>query len=132
MSWITATELEQWADRLDSQSALPAVVRLAIHGPGVQVREVDFPAGDSVIYPGLDGYLVAEGDSPFVPAGTSVWEVGTSGEVRDKANRDYRKRTHVQELDADRSQATFVFVTPRRWPRADKESWIAGKRADGI
>ena len=45
MSWITATELEQWADRLDSQSTLPAVVRLAIHGSGVQVREVDFPAG---------------------------------------------------------------------------------------
>ena len=39
---------------------------------------------------------------------------------------------HVQELGIDRSQATFVFVTSRRWPRADKENWIAGKRADGI
>src|SRR3954453_14992830 len=85
MFWVTATELEQWADRLDSQSTLPAVGRLAIHGSGVQVREVDFPAGGSVTYPGLDGYLVADGISPFVPAGISVWEVGTSGEVRDKA-----------------------------------------------
>jgi hypothetical protein len=85
---MTATELEQWADRLDSQSAWPAVVRSAIHGSGLQVWEVDSAAGDSVIYPGLDGYLVADEGSPFVPAGLSVREVGASGEVREMANSD--------------------------------------------
>lgn len=131
MTWVTATEFEQWADRRDCQDGLPAVVRRAIHDSGVTVREVDLPAGDSVTRPGLDGHLVVDGESPFVPSGVSVWEIGTSRDMRNKANTDYRKRTD-DPVPVDRAQATFVFVTPRRWASDDKRRWLATKRTEEV
>jgi hypothetical protein len=128
MVWISATDFEQWAERLDLQNTLPAVVRRAIHGSGVPIKEIDFPAGDSVIYPGLDGYLIATASTAFVPDGISAWEFGTSDDVRDKANSDYKKRTEKPQAFS-RREATFVFVTPRRW--AEKDRWCARKRAEG-
>jgi len=71
---------------------------------------------------------MADEASPFVPDGFSAWELGTGQDPRTKANDDYEKRTG-NPLGVDRSQATFVFVTPRRWPGRD--AWVTEKRAEG-
>ena len=78
--------------------------------------------------PGWDGMVEASRGTAFVPNGLSCWELGAGGNPQDKANRDYRKRTDA--LDAGTSsEATFVFVTSRRW--TGKEAWAAKKQADG-
>ncbi|WP_445337488.1 hypothetical protein [Clavibacter sp. CFBP 8614] len=66
--------------------------------------------------------------SPFVPAGPSVWEMGVTTDPKKKADKDYAKRTN-DPLGVDRSATTFVFVTPRLWPGAEK--WASERRAEG-
>ena len=88
------------------------------------LRQVDFPADEAVRLAGWDGKVLAEEGAPFVPAGFSVWELGTSQDPRAKANDDYGKRTG-NPLGIDPRQATFVFVTPRRWPGRD--AWAVEK-----
>lgn len=52
--------------------------------------------------------------------------MGTGRTPRRKAQEDYRKRTRAPR-GVEPSEATFVFVTPRRW--AAKEEWAQERRA---
>ena len=63
-------------------------------------------------------------DTVFVPAGKSIWEIGTDANPKTKANGDYKKRTKNPDPDA-----TFIFVTPREFQ--DKDDWAKEKRAEG-
>ena len=74
---VTATDLVQWADRRAAQGELPLLLRRLVRA-SVAPQFIDFPAGDSVNRPGYDGTFCAtvEGSS-HVPAGQSVWEMGT-------------------------------------------------------
>ena len=67
--------------------------------------------------------------TPLVPEGMSVWEMGSGGDPRKKANSDYRSRTD-NSLGLDKSTTTFIFVTLRRWD--DKVEWAKKKRKEGI
>jgi hypothetical protein len=75
-----------------------------------------------------DGVVEATRGTPFVPEGPSVWEMGVGGAPAKKANSDYRTRTK-DSLGIDKAITTFVFVTPRRWPK--KRDWASRKRAEG-
>ena len=46
-----------------------------------------------------------------------------------KAQADYEKRT-ADPLGELPGRATFVFITPRRWPAADL--WVRERRGDGV
>ena len=63
-----------------------------------------------------------------MPEGQSCWEFGTNKSVKPKADSDYGSRTAAVK-EADRDETTFVFVTPRRWPR--KQEWEDARRAEG-
>jgi len=91
------------------------------------LREIDFPADEAIRLAGWDGRILTSEASPFVPAGFSAWELGTSEDVRAKANEDYNKRSN-NPVGVVPGQTTFVFATPRRWP--GKEAWAAEKRAE--
>ena len=54
---------------------------------------VEFPAGEGVQREGWDGLVDAAAGNAFVPAGVSVWELGTNKEIITKANQDFEKRT---------------------------------------
>ena len=85
-------------------------------------------SGEGTRYGGYDGTFKAERGNAFVPDGLSAWEMGVDPRPKKKADDDYKKRT-AKPLDVDPSQATFVFVTPHRWP--GKENWAAEKRQAG-
>ena len=126
VKWIDATDLNQWADRRDSQALLPEVLRRLVYATVAGPRRVSFPSGESVQFPGWDGYVEALTGTQFVPEGISCWELGTASQPKGKANDDYEKRT-VDPLGVDPATAAFVFVTPRRW--AGKTTWTQEHQA---
>lgn len=132
MRWITATDLHHWADTRISQEELSLIVRRLIFAGADKIEHISMPGGDSVNRPGWDGTLTC-GQAPFpIPEGHSAWEFGTSSDVIDKANRDYRTRT-TNPIGEAPSETTLVIVTARRWPigTQTKEDWINSKRTAG-
>ena len=114
--WTTATDLLRWADQRESQAELPLLVRKLVLASAKTFGHIRFPWGDSVFLPGWDGRLFVEEATWPVPDGLSVWEMGTNKDVVAKASEDVQKRSD-DPLGVEKSDATFVFVTPRRWPK---------------
>jgi hypothetical protein len=133
MQWITALDLERWADTVTSRTDLAGVVADLIRASVSDITDFRFPKGDSGQARGFDGRVSARGMHPYVPAGDSVWEFGVSREYLKKANDDYASRTKDSK-DVQPGETTFVFVTPRKWSRKDpsREEWEESKRNEGI
>ena len=129
MKWIDGTDLVQWADRRDSQSHFPEVVRQLILATVENLRRVTFRCGEGVQLPGWDGYVEAPLGNVYVPQGVSCWELGTDRDVSRKANREYVHRTD-NPLGVNPADATFIFATPRRW--SSKSEWAREKQAERV
>lgn len=126
MKWITATDLELWAERKDSEGKLPELLRRLITASIDKIDNIHFPSGESTTRPGWDGYLYCvEGYPPFVPNGTSVWEMSTQKDVPGKAFDDFNKRSAPSGRPLpsgfDYSKTTFVTITLRRWAAPPKK-----------
>ena len=121
------SEISDWASKSEAPDKLPALIRRLIMATTIPTR-LDIPAGSAVWHGGWDGVVVTETENPWVPDGISAWELSCRSDITAKANSDYHKRTN-DPLGVDRTNATFVFVTPRTW--SDKQKWIAEKRAAG-
>lgn len=128
LTLATATDLAAWADRRDAQAVLPQLIRRLVHATG-RVTRVGFPAGEGVQLAGLDGIVLADEATAFVPEGISVWELGTSRRVKEKADGDYEKRRRDPQ-NVEPSDSVFVFVTPRRW--GTRDTWVADRKAEGV
>ena len=126
-TWVRAITLEQWADRVDAQSVFPLLIRRLVRGTVASdnLIRVQIPAFEGVQIPGWDGLIEATRDNEFVPAGLSVWEMSVNRQPRRKAEEDFRKRTE-KSYGVDKKQATFIFVTPRRWQ--GKDTWCSEKK----
>ena len=127
IGFIRALDLDAWSARIVSPPEFPRFVRRLVHATGRSLRLVNFPADEAIRSAGWDGMVIADEGTPNVPSGLSVWELGTGHDPRDKANEEYRKRTD-DSLGVERSEATFVFVTPRNW--RERDEWAAQKRAE--
>lgn len=128
-TFVDATDLVAWADRLDAQAFLPMLIRRLILATNAQVSRVGVRCGEGVQLAGWDGIVIAESGNAFVPEGVSVWEMGTNQKIRQKAQDEYEKRTQDPKT-VDPAQTTFVFVTPRRW--SSKDVWTVERRAEGV
>jgi len=127
MKWINALDVDRWADRLDSRSRLPELIRRLAHATVDHPRKVDCPSEESTQLSGWDGILEIDETHPFIPIGYSGWEFTTKQDVKGKADEDYSKRTSDSGM-LDRAKTAFVFVTPRRWQ--GKRSWIERRLAE--
>lgn len=78
---------------------------------------------------GWDGVLELAEGTEYLPQGLSVWEFGASKSVKGKADGDYQKR-NANALGVDKSKATYIFVTPRRWKASS--DWIKKRKSEGI
>jgi hypothetical protein len=122
------TDLERWADQRSAQADLPRLVRRIIRQENDQVHRVEMRGGEGVVLSGYDGIVEATRSTSFVPEGLSVWEMGTNKDPAGKATDDYNSRT-ANCLGVDKSKTTFVFLTPRRWPK--KRDWEQARRDEG-
>ncbi len=126
---IRARQIAAWASEvLDARSELPVLLRMLVHSTGRELRQVDFSGYDNAQRKGWDGWVEADAATPWIPAGQSGWEFGTTEKPATKANGDYAARTKSVPA-SDRAQTTFVFVTPRNWP--GKAKWAKEKSALG-
>lgn len=126
---VDATDLVQWADRRDSQSVLPQLIRSLILSSSDHIEKISFAAGEGVSLGGWDGITIAEESDSFVPKGTTVWEMGVNRAVKGKADDDYEKRSK-NPLFMIPTETTYVFITPRRW--RDKDKWTEERQKEGI
>ena len=78
---------------------------------------------------GWDGQVETRKLDAFVPEGTSGWELGCGADFKKKAEEDFKSRTK-NSSGFDKSETTFIFVTPRKWQ--DKGKWCQAKRKLGI
>lgn len=130
MRWITAHNLQEWSNSLTARTTFPGLIADLITASAPNITAFRFPNREKGQVRGFDGVLDATGVPPFVPDGYSIWEFGVSGDVLEKAEDDFKKRT--KNVDAAvRANTTFVFVTPRTWDRPSKQilDWLSEKRA---
>jgi hypothetical protein len=124
---ITATQIEAWASSRESQSELPLLVRRLVQAT-CETSALAIRSGDSVAAPGWDGVTKAVVSNPWVPLGQARWEMGCDADPQGKANEDFAKRVFQASLE-EMAEATFVFVTPRRWRKRDAWQQLAQETA---
>jgi hypothetical protein len=131
MLTVTSDELQKWADKYSAKAEFPHLIRRLIWATCSEIRKLDFQGDEDIYLSGFDGISDCGQGNHIVPNGLSVWELSTEKDVTSKANDDYDKRTHDPGL-IDRSKASFIFATPRRWPkgkdweveRTVKNDWV--------
>lgn len=132
MQYITATQLDQWADSTESRSVLPELVKKLIYASKHGLTKNDIPIGDQVQEPGWDGIVVSTGDKDneiFLPNGTCLIEMGTNNRPSEKANDDFSKRCN-NSLGYPTKDCYFIFITPRTW--AGRRKWEQEQNEKGI
>lgn len=124
LNWVTEVDLEAWASTLAARSRLPHLIRRLVYASTDSLVRIRFPAGEGVQRPEWDGIAETKAESIFVPGGTSGWELGVDQDPRRKAEEVYQQRTK-DALGLEKSETTFVFVTPRKWTQ--KRKWCQEK-----
>ncbi len=125
---IRASQIETWATGIEARSRLSVLLRTLVNSTGSGLTKVDFPGNDDSQRKGWDGFVEARQARPWVPEGTSAWEFGCGEDIKRKADDDFGERTRDFSFE-ERTDITFVFVTPRRW--AGKNGWEKERRAEG-
>lgn len=125
---IKANDIVEWADNtLSARSRLPVLLRTLVNSTGYKLTRCEFHGNDDSQRAGHDGYVEAEGATQWIPDGKSWWEFGVDVGVKGKADSDYVKSCG-QLTPRERSETTFVFVTPRRWQT--KDSWEKSRKEE--
>ena len=119
---VKSLDLSSWAGtNINARHELPVLIRRLVHSTGRGLREVDFPGFDNAEQPGWDGRVEAREAAAWIPEGKSGWEMGTSRDIKRKADGDFRHGLKLVPTH-DREEWTFVFVTPHVWSR--KHQWV--------
>ncbi|ACY98107.1 hypothetical protein [Thermomonospora curvata] len=106
----------------------PLLIRRLILETGKGVTRLHMPGGSGTSVGGFDGVVAASGETPFVPAGTSVWELSVTGKAGKKADEDYDKRTAGPE-GTPTNEVTYVQVILATW--RDAEKWATQRKREG-
>lgn len=121
MKIVTSTDLQQWADKRESEQYLPLLIRrLIINKVGFKnIRFIDMPGGDSIWKPGSDGKLLTSVESVLGEKNKIyIIEFGESYRVNKKLQDDLKKRT--EQLNGKRTDAVFVFITTHKFKNKAK------------
>lgn len=129
MKLVTRDNLESWANTTFSKATLPYLISRLIRATTPANTKANLPSGSATYIGGWDGIVNCEIDTAYVPQGISLWEFGTSGDCKGKADDDYGKRKKNPDGYTP-CESTFIFVTPRVWKKKDK--WVTAKKAENF
>ncbi len=133
---VTVNDLDRYSDTRDSEAVIPELIYWLVKQSEPPPYVCRIPYGDKVNQPGWDGIVeIEESFLEFVPKGKSYWEISTERNPQNKATEDFKKRT-AAITKADRSQASFVFVTPRSsasggWNEPGQTRWKEKRKDRG-
>lgn len=124
---IKAHEIEDWGK--DNREKFPELIRRLCKELSPSCTS-DFHAGRNNYRPGWDGIVDSPIQTDITPMGKSYWELSTSGNVTNKANKDIRKRNKQAFPNAEeKKDSTYVCVTSsnyrdaQKWEEAHKAGW---------
>lgn len=120
--------LLHWADAIGSRSELPRLIRRLILETGQGIVQLGFPAGEGVSSGDWDGTVRATTATPYVPAGSSLWELSVEKNVGTKADGDYTKRTATPD-GSPTGDCTYVAVYVRPWSK--RTEWARKRTSEG-
>lgn len=127
---IDRKRIEDWAMEYSAQSDFPLLIAKMVYATILPGDYANIPWGSAVNIGGWDGIVNSEKGAGFIPAGRSIIEFGTNKTPKTKAEKDYSSRTNREDEVIERSQTTFIFMTPRCWEGCEK--WQEVKRKEGI
>ncbi|MXZ09827.1 MAG: hypothetical protein F4Y79_10310 [Gemmatimonadetes bacterium] len=133
---VTANDFDRYSDTRDSEAVIPELIYLLVKQSVPPPYVCRIPYGDAVNQPGWDGILeIEESFLEFVPKRKSYWEIGTGRNLQNKATKVFRERTEAI-TEVERSQASFVFVTPRSsasggWNEPEQTKWKKKRKDRG-
>lgn len=125
---IDRTEIELWGKQFDAKGNFPKLIAKLIRETTPKSTTLQVPSGSAVNMGGWDGIVHCSEDTGYVPAGVSLWEIGTNGNST-KANADYIKRT-AESLGFNKNEACFIFITTNVWE--NKDDWAKSKIEEKI
>jgi hypothetical protein len=125
MKWITATDLENWAKRIDARAEFIELVGELIKASGLGYKHYRFPSGDKSQVRGFDGDLDSAGTNAYIPLGPSKWEFGVS-KGASKPEGDFTKRTKNTSSDLQKVNV-LVLLNLHTWdnPREPIVDFVA-------
>lgn len=130
MGVVTTAHLEQWANRVDARHMSGELMRRLIHAnlPMSSISMIRFLANEATQLSGWDGVLSCSSQSPWVPDGNSVWELGVGANDRAKVKSDFDKRKDVELPDGwVKNETTYVAVSFRKFNnKVDFETELKG------
>lgn len=114
--WISAYQIDQWADAIEARALLPELIRRLIHATveHSQIEHIEFAGSEEGHRPGYDGTtkVRAGGGNAKVPEGIAYWEMGVNQDIKGKLDDDFDGRVKNRE-PGDYSKVTYIGVTPR-------------------
>jgi hypothetical protein len=117
MALIHADDLDYWARFNVARDKLGELLRRLIHANIALpvIKTIRFLAHESNQLSGWDGILECRSETSWIPSSTSVWELGTGSNARQKIRDDFVERRE-KELPSgwDRKKTTYVAVTLRK------------------
>lgn len=108
---VRVGDLVHWVDTLDARARLSVLLRRLVHSTGTALRTVDFPGNDDFQRPGWDGWVETNVGNPWIPEGKSGWEFGTTKEIGQKANDNFKKSLE-QRSESERQDISLSLSRP--------------------
>ncbi|MEN6620721.1 MAG: hypothetical protein ABFD50_04100, partial [Smithella sp.] len=111
MALIHAVMLDAWAKTTNARDHFGELLRRLIHTniELAHIKNIRFLAHESNQLSGWDGILECQSNLPWVPCGTSVWELGTTENARQKIKGDFSLKRE-KELPSGWEQAKTTYV----------------------
>ncbi len=126
---IDRDKIEDWATEYTAQAEFPLLIAKMVYATLAPGDYSYIPWGSAVNIGGWDGLVCSENGAGFIPAGRSIIEFGTDKSPKKKAEKDYSARTNSKGEIIDKSETTFIFMTPHCWKGCEK--WQESKKKTG-
>lgn len=134
VKWISAHQIDQWADAIEARALLPELVRRLIHATveRSQLEHIEFAGSEEGQRPGYDGTTKVRvgGGNAKVPEAIAYWEMGANQNIKGKLDGDFDGRVTNREASGDYSGVTYIGITPRDYQ--NKGTWISDKKKLGL
>ena len=127
---LDRSQIEQWADTYNAKGDFPLLIQKLVYASTTGLTKCNIPFGSAVNLGGFDGEVESIQGSAFIPQGICILEFGTNTDFKTKAEGDYATRSENDYEGLNKSETTFIFMTPRCW--GNKKDWEEEKKKDGI